>query len=252
MWVVGGKSVIGTAHERAAIPCQDFWITQSCAQETGRKVIAIADGAGFAKYADFAARISTEHVVNEMRSYSGALKDIGELDVLGWLSSVRRRLVSESEELEAKIVDLSATLLVAIFEGDEAFFWQVGDGGWVIQTDSGIEVATWPDSGEFINETVFSVSERAAGAFSNVYVKGIRAILGFTDGLEHLCLNYITKSVHAPLVTKLFAALEGNPEVGLLERQLGALLSSTLVNDRTDDDKTMVLAWKIPDVSHVS
>ena len=248
MWDVGGRSVIGTAHEKVALPCQDCWVSRPHRGLSNRRLIALADGAGFAKHAEAAARIAVERAVEQMAEYSGDLHDIGADEVHDWLSSVRERLAEEARETQCDLGDYSCTLLAALIENEEAYFWQVGDGGWVVQTQQGIEVATWPSSGEFINQTVFATSERALSEWTHAHIPKIQAILGFTDGLEHLCLDFPNKAVHRPLVAKLFASLSNCPSPSEVENHLQSFLSSDLVNDRTDDDKTMVLAWP----SHVA
>jgi hypothetical protein len=244
MWVFGGRSAIGTAHEKAALPCQDFWASRLSKAVPNRHVIALADGAGFAKHAESAACSSVNQALEGMAEYTGDLRDIGMNEVCDWLSKVRERLSAEAKEAQCDLTDFSCTLLGALVEGEEAYFWQIGDGGWVVQTERGIEVATWPSSGEFINQTVFATSATALTEWTHAFITHTQTILGFTDGLEHLCLDFPNKAVHEPLVTKLFSSLSTEPSPVEVEDHLESFLSSRLVNDRTDDDKTMVLAWQ--------
>lgn len=209
-----------------------------------RILLAIADGAGFAKHADLAARIAVERALELMAACDRDLNDISEADISGWLTGVRQRLESEASASGTDLTDYSCTLLGALIENGMGHFWQLGDGGWVVQSANGIEVATWPSSGEFINQTVFVSSDGYWEKWTQASMKEITAVLGFTDGLEHMALDYPTQTARETFVGKLFAALASSPKPADVETQILSLLSSQLVNERTDDDKTMVLAWR--------
>jgi Protein phosphatase 2C len=251
MWALAGKSITGTAHASSGLPCQDHWAMLGAGATGERILLALADGAGFAKLADVAARIAVERALALMAACECDLKDIGEADIIGWLTGVRQRLESEASASGVELTDYSCTLLGALIENGVGHFWQLGDGGWVVQSANGIEVATWPSSGEFINQTVFVSSDGYREKWTQAGMKDITAVLGFTDGLEHIALDYPTRSARETFVGKLFAAVSSWPQPADVESQISSLLSSQLVNERTDDDKTMVLAWRIPAEANV-
>ena len=73
----------------------------------------------------------------------------------------------------------------------------------------------------------------------------------FTDGIERLVLDLQEKSAHAPFFRTLFGWLvkmqpaqvgEEISKSEVLDRYLG----SKSINDRTDDDKTLILASRRP------
>jgi hypothetical protein len=69
----------------------------------------------------------------------------------------------------------------------------------------------------------------------------------FTDGIENLVLHRATRSVHEPFFNQMFRAVRESKAVGIdqgLGDALGRYLSSPAVCDRTDDDKTLVLATR--------
>ena len=238
MWALAGKSIIGTAHETCGLPCQDHWAMQASGQTGGRILLALADGAGFAKHADVAAKIAVERALELMAGCDRDLNDIGEADVNAWLTGVRQWLESEASAAGTELTDYSCTLLGALIENGVGHFWQLGDGGWVVQSANGIEVATWPSSGEFINQTVFVSSDGYGEKWTQASIKEITAVLGFTDGLEHMALDYPTQTARETFVGKLFAAVASSPQPADIEAQISLLLSSQLVNERTDDDRT--------------
>lgn len=251
MWALAGKSVIGTAHETSGLPCQDHWATQAAGSAGERILLALADGAGFAKHAEVAARIAVERVLELMAACDRDLNDIVEADINAWLTGVRQRLETEASASGTELTDYSCTLLGALIENGVGHFWQLGDGGWVVQSANGIEVATWPSSGEFINQTVFVTSDGYLDRWTQASMKEITAVLGFSDGLEHMALDYPTQAARDTFVGKLFAAVASSPQPADIEAQISSLLSSQLVSERTDDDKTMVLAWRIPTEANV-
>ena len=65
----------------------------------------------------------------------------------------------------------------------------------------------------------------------------------FTDGLQTLALDY-TRAAHSPFFAPMFAALSSETEPGGLLGPLSAFLESPAVNERTDDDKTLILATR--------
>jgi hypothetical protein len=66
----------------------------------------------------------------------------------------------------------------------------------------------------------------------------------FTDGLERLALQFDTGSAHAPFFDSMFRPLNVAPSGYRpeLETSLVDFLNSEKVTNRTDDDKTIVIA----------
>lgn len=65
-----------------------------------------------------------------------------------------------------------------------------------------------------------------------------------SDGLQRLALHYQTRTAHAAFFKPMLATLRDASEDALesLSARLEDYLSSPAVNERTDDDKTLVLA----------
>jgi len=253
MWVVAGKSVIGTAHKKTGLPCQDFCGVRLL-ESPCRLLLAISDGAGSAKHADKASKMAVDCLLNLMAAYTGELTDIGEKEVLEWMAGVKTALQTEADSVQGSLRDFSCTLLGAIIQGSNGYFWQIGDGGWIVHTKGkkNVEVAIWPFSGEYINETVFVTSEDASEKWAHAFLPEIDAVLGFSDGIEHLVLDFPGNRAHEPFVRKIFTSLHHGVEATQVENAIEELLSSDLINERTDDDKTMVLAWANADPENAS
>ena len=67
----------------------------------------------------------------------------------------------------------------------------------------------------------------------------------FSDGLERLVLNFAQKQPHAPFFDRMFGPVERSERVGDdrdLKTALRRYLDTPSVNERTDDDKSLILA----------
>jgi hypothetical protein len=241
MWCSVGKSIIGTQHQRAGLQCQD---ANGASTIANRRLIALADGAGSAKYGQQGSSIAVNTILGLLTTFEGPLNQIDANKCSEWLGTVVGAIAATAKQDNAELSDYATTLLFAAFEGSEAYFWQIGDGCWVVDTGDTIEAATWPKIGEYVNETVFVTSTKAADEWTHAYYSSIESAIGFTDGLEHLCLDFALRRPHIPFVGKIFAHLNTSPEAAEIEVQLEQLLRSELVEERTDDDRTMVVAWR--------
>lgn len=152
----------------------------------------------------------------------------------------------ESENLKAR--DFACTFLGVLSAPNGTLVLQVGDGGVVIDTGTGLEVAVVPMFGEYANMTYFVTDEDAVKLMkTKTYPDRAIKVAAFTDGIQRLALNLATNTPHVPFFAPFFdgmmkAAVEQEDQLqGLLSNFLG----SQAVNDRTDDDKTLVLAvWR--------
>jgi hypothetical protein len=125
---------------------------------------------------------------------------------------------------------------------------QVGDGVMVLadSEERTYNHVFWPDRGEYANMTHFVTQDDAIEhlQFESIGRRIVEAAL-LTDGLQTVALNYQEQTAYEPFFKGLFAPLraataEGNSPT--LADSLAAFLSSPRVNEKTDDDKTLVLA----------
>ncbi len=241
MWRVAGQSVIGTSHIKSAFPCQDHC---EKAEIGRRKILALADGAGSARLADQGAKLAVNSIISSTIEYQGPLDQIDEKLAMKWLAAVRASIAAAAEASQSSIDDYATTLLLAIFDGESAYFWQLGDGAWIVDTGQNVESATWPVMGQYVNETTFVTSKNAENEWVQAYYPVAVAAMGFSDGLEHLCLDFVEKKPYLPFVGKIFSALKLSPEVSMIEAEINGLLNSAFLQERTDDDKTLVIGWR--------
>lgn len=244
-------SSIGTSHVAAAQPCQDAHFHAEATGPDGERamVLAVSDGAGVAALAEVGAALACDTFGRLVAAYiaqGGRVATIGRPLVERWIMGVLYRLKLHAEETGAALEDYACTLLAAIVGEQEAAFLQIGDGAIVLSAGAGWKHVFWPQHGEFANTTNFITSAHRFEALEFGTVSGrIEELALFTDGLENLVLQKAARAVHAPFFESMLPAVRRSTASGVdagLSRALGGYLSSAPVNDRTDDDKTLVLA----------
>lgn len=242
---------IGTSHVKRGSPCQDFALTRQL-NINGEQflVIACADGAGSCSLSDKGAALAcatfVELVDTWLNSGSAHFASTSE-NMLGWYRQVRNRLLDEAKERDASIRELSCTLLTAVVGEAASYFGQIGDGVIVVRNGDGLGAVSWPQSGEYVNTTNFVASEDFDRHLALSTVTGrLDEIAVITDGLQSLALHSATQQVHCPFFEPMFQALRASDDADDLNESLREFLSSTAVNDRTDDDKTLILASRLP------
>jgi len=214
-------------------------------------LVAVAsDGAGSAGRSQVGSRLICDRLLDEVTrllSCGGGVEDFTREYAEAWLSRFQSevRLRAEAEGLSAR--DYACTLLAAIVAPDLAVLMQLGDGVIVVSSSTGFGWAFWPERGEYANTTFFATDPDARDHLQyDLCTWPIEELAILTDGLQHLALVYQTHEVHLPFVEPMLApvreGLQGHNAT--LSASLAAYLASPLVNDRTDDDKTLILATR--------
>jgi serine/threonine protein phosphatase PrpC len=244
LWSFAGHSATGTAHVQAGLPCQD--VLGRTAAGVARHVVAIADGAGSAKHCQEGARLASETIISVISQYQGSLKEVSEIQGVEFGRQVVSVLADAAKTMECELGDFACTLLAAAFEGTDSYFWQVGDGAWIVESSKGIECATWPFKGEFNNQTAFITSEdwESDPKWKHAFYDDATAAMGFTDGLEMFCLDTASQQPHLPFVERIFAALRNNLTETEAAIRIEQMLASPVIKEREDDDLTVMLAWQ--------
>ena len=254
-WRVAHASVIGTSHEKTGLPCQDAGCCRMATDPEGRHVLlAVAcDRAGSASRSLDGATLTIHRF---LREFSEATSHLG-LDgitkefVGDWLSRVRAEIRDGAEASDLSPREFACTLLGAVVGQDRAAFFQIGDGAIVVSNraePNDYGWVFWPQHGEFANQTNFITQDNALEILQfELEERCVDEIAMFTDGIERLVLDLQKKTAHAPFFRTLFgwlvktepAAVGGKIPASEVVRRY---LSSKQINDKTDDDKTLILA----------
>lgn len=247
MWKTVYDSVRGTSHERSGGVCQDSGVAQLLPwNDTDALLIVCSDGAGSARFAEVGSQQVCQTIVDVVACTDTELPVDLEL-AADWLRRARAALESVAESLDAPLREFACTALVALVLPDRALFAQIGDGAIVIRNGSGYEPVFWPQAGEYAGTTHFLTSETWEAAVAlELRQQPIHELAVFTDGLERLALQFADRTAHGPFFEPFFAALRSHQDPAQLASPLRAFLASQAVNERTDDDKTLILATRMP------
>ena len=163
-WHICGEAVIGLAHRRKRIPCQDAIAYRS----TPRPILALSDGASSAAVSEIGARAMVAGISRFLMSLEDDLAqwlDDTEAtpsdQTVRWAGRLLRHAQGVLEDLarseRRNVRDLRGTLLLAVIGMRQAFWWQVGDGAIVVRHADSLRVLGNPASskGEFANQTCF-------------------------------------------------------------------------------------------------
>ncbi|MDF0552125.1 PP2C family serine/threonine-protein phosphatase [Kamptonema sp. UHCC 0994] len=238
-------SVMGTSHEKRSQPCQDAhrWKLLT----GGILVAAVADGAGSATLAEVGAQIAVTASVEAISQNQQTWFE----DDSSWhqllteaLKTAREAVEAEAKVREVRARDLASTLILAIATPSLLAVAQIGDGAAVVGDSEGNVIAvTVPPCGEYINETIFLISDNALEtAQLQVWRGKLTHLALFSDGLQMLALKMPEGTPHVPFFSPLFrfaAQIEDEIEA---KQQLESFLRSPRVTERTDDDLTLLLA----------
>lgn len=238
-WTITGTSVTGTSHEHEGTACQDAHARQHTDHAT---VLAVADGAGSATHGGTGALLATTAATSYLAGALGrrhTTKTIKRL-LNDTVLHTRRAIEQHAIAHRRPVSDYDTTLLLAIIHGDRAGIIQIGDGAIITQDDDGtLHVLTTQQDREYVNEVTFLTCEdyEQALRITVANAKRLRAVCLVTDGVETLSVRRATNTPHPGFFNPLF----NNP---VSPEQLIALLTSQGACDRTDDDKTILLATK--------
>ena len=254
-WKYVFASVRGTSHAVSDAPCQDSGVCRVLEAADGSEVlVAVAsDGAGSAQRGEVGSALACSLFACELEALLGdgrTVRDVTREFARDWLTYFRHRVeaLAESEELTPR--DYACTFLAAVVGADCAAFMQVGDGAIVIPDRDGPDDycwVFWPQQGQYANQTYFATEDDARDRLEHVLVEQrVDEVAVFTDGVQSLALHYESQTAHAPFFGPVFAWLRpapgGHPEK--LSASLTDYLDSPKVNERTDDDKTLILATR--------
>ena len=246
-WRLFGASVSGTSHLKTGIPCQDAH--RYVVLDTGVVIAAVADGAGSAKHADRGSVLAVEHAVTWLsnhlsaRTSSNGIHEADALELMHTMTcEVRANLETTVDGDDVVLADFATTLLVCFATKSLLAACQVGDGAIVSITDAGkVQTLTQPNHGEYINETTFLTSDTFADAASYVVQESsaTNSIFMFTDGIQSLALNLSDYKPHTPFFKNIEQYARS---AGANSAAVASFLASDRVCERTDDDKTLVIA----------
>jgi len=212
-------------------------------------VACVADGAGSAKHSDIGSTLACETIADSVTRHfesHGSFAKLQFNDVIAWCEKVRETIQLAAQSRESQMRELATTLCVAIISPEGSFFFQIGDGAITVGNNGIYGVVFWPQSGEYANATNFITSDQFKNHLEfQATTSKISELALFTDGIERLALDFETQTPHVPFFQPLFRAIRSSEIDSNLGADLAQFLQSDSVTNRSDDDKTLILATRL-------
>lgn len=245
MWNTVECVAIGKSHEINGIPCQDK--TKS-SFSNGVNVVALADGAGSAKFSHHGAQTVVDLIcqVLEERFLRFFESEDGILVKKELLNALIFELELTAELQKCSLNDLASTLLAVAVKDDKFIIIHLGDGVIGYIKDNELNVASIPRNGEFANSTYFVTSDSALGALKVIKGKlnGIRGFVLMSDGPEEAFYDHENKMLLPNLLGGMDLCL--NIPIEEARAQLQLALEED-IREITDDDCSMIFLVKAQD-----
>ncbi len=245
-WAWAAASRCGTAHRDANGHRQDAFRIIST---DGGILIAVAcDGAGSAPYSRFGAVIAARTISQRAKAWIDAHAVLpNPLLIELWVAEARLAIIVAADRIGVAAGDFASTLVLAICDAVDVLTAHVGDGAVVVGVSApdALLVMSWPQGGEYTAETFFVTDPDPQLRIGRLRGWPIDRLAVTTDGLERLALDFGAAGAHRPFFDRLFGGMVSAAAPGRcnsLSEALGRLLDADAVNDRTDDDKTLLLA----------
>lgn len=243
MWNIIQCAVRGQSHIKSNIPCQDKTYS-TFSNDT--HVIALADGAGSAKFSHFGAESVTKWICSNLNNKFDDYfyNDNGTAVKQEIIENLLKVISEKADELGCETKALASTLMFVAIKGNNFILAHIGDGIIGYLKDDELKVASYPENGEFINTTVFITSNEAIATMK--LIKGaLNEIQGFvllSDGAEVSLYNK-TENKLADVVKKIMQISVIVP-AHIVQDQL-RLSFENVVSKFTTDDCSIIILTKI-------
>ena len=250
-WKLLFQSVRGTAHERSGQPCQDRCLVRFKHTPQGPPVLllACADGAGSARFAEIGAAHSCQTLIRLVQQDLAEGLQVTAIErdtAVSWFLRLRELLERQANALDTHPGQLACTLLLAVVSEDVGVFVQIGDGALVCLQGEDYRPVFWPQTGEYANTTHFVTDPDFETHLAfELRRERIDELALFSDGLQMLALHFATRSAHQPFFRPMFERLRSATPGERLPELLRQFLTSPAVTARSDDDKTLILATRV-------
>ena len=237
----------GTSHERTNTRRQDAF--RCTAVDHGRALVAVAcDGAGSATHGGEGASLVARRLSLVAEAHLREHPTLPEEErVRVWIDEVRDLIATTALRRSLRPRDFATTLVMVVATPEEVLTVHVGDGAVVgrFRKAEHWDALAWPEHGEFASTTYFVTDEAEVRARIKRYERQLDQVAVLTDGIERLALDLSNKVPHAPFFSGVSAPVQRSEVIGRdgpLSAKLSQYLASDTINERTDDDKTLIVA----------
>jgi hypothetical protein len=252
-WCWVSARSIGTSHIQSNNGCEDSGGAFELAPLKEPIFVAVvSDGAGSAKHAEIGSQVVVREFSREVSKFfreGGMFQAIADETAREWIDGIRDRIFTKAASFSASPRDFAATLVAMIVSRDELVVCHIGDGGCAVRMkgSSKWQSPSWPAHGEYASTTYFVTDDPQAQLRVTRIVGTYDEIAIFSDGIERLALDFAGLVPFDRFFNPMFASFpNGNPGRNrTISRGLRNYLDSKVITDRTDDDKTLIMARRL-------
>ena len=249
-WCYASASAIGSSHIRSGTRLQDArrCFLADAPDGTPWFVAVVSDGAGSASFGGQGASLVCHTLSQLARAHlSCAAHAPDDATLHHWIDQARSRISEAAQSRALTPRDFAATLVMLMVSPECVLVAHVGDGAVVCRdkASAGWHVVSAPQHGEYASTTWFITDEPQARVRFTRLPNDFSAFAAFSDGIESLVINSATGCAAPGFFNPMARPLDNSPIIGhdaALSRSLTQFLASPRLNERTDDDKTLVLA----------
>ncbi len=250
-WRVAQASVIGAAHVSQNTVCQDRLLCRTIETAHGEVLIAaVADGAGSTMRGQRGAEIACQFFVEQtgefLKSANASVASLTEEFGKRLIGFLQEKIAAAAAEEKKSLREFATTFVGAVADESGAAFYQIGDGAAVFSANGAPESYRFgiePAESEYINLTDFITDDAADERLRFAYIaEPIEDLILFSDGIFAVAVNYQTMKPHEPFLMPMIAPLRNGSNAAGLNEKLEKFLASPKINEKTDDDKTIILA----------
>lgn len=250
-WVWASAACKGTSHEKSGVRLQDALCCSSISLSDKSFFIGVvSDGAGSASFGGEGASIVCRTIITSAREYLRERNSLpSNTTVEFWIDKVRDRISFAAEKRNLTSRDFAATLICVLTDGFDTLLIHIGDGCAVFRNSLSNKwmSPSWPEQGEFASTTYFITDEIDLHLRLTKIIEPISSVVIFSDGLERLALNFALQIPFDGFLDSMIKPLSLSKEVKkdfFLSETLRNYLGSEVINARTDDDKSLIIAFK--------
>jgi hypothetical protein len=240
-------SVIGTSHLKAGTRKQDWLRSVQLKTALGKVSFSIvSDGAGSASMGGEGAALICYSVTQRIREHFKVSSDIPTDDqIWTWIDGARELINECAQKRNLQRREFSATLVALLVTPTDVLAFHIGDGSIVARNSEQQWVPlSWPETGEYASTTYFLIDDPAPKLRIARFKNEFNAFSLFSDGIENLALDFKMLSPHPPFFNSILRPLDETDKAGKITNLSSALanfLNTSKINDRTDDDKSLII-----------
>lgn len=270
VWSILGASITGKNHKLSNAPCQDAHSYYQL--EDDWALVVVCDGAGSARYSDWAARFVADSFLEYIKtSVANKQFDKKQWTINHWtdltltsLGNILKEIEIQAKSQKTTLQDFACTFIAILAHPMLTFTAHIGDGRVAYLSKSGEwKASIIPFRGEYVNETVFLTSDNSLHQYLQISVisEEIEAFAVLTDGCERhsfICQQWNeaeSKSIDAnqpfpnffnPVLLHLQKLhKEGLSKVQIQQAWLDFWTNGTPSIENEPDDKTMVIGFTL-------